>query len=223
MSGTSTASAAITSAAMRWHAGRSTTTQYHVIDRDCFMASNNREMKLEEWAKVDWSLRDCDIAELVGRSRERVRVVRMELGKRPSPMKSSHLSMAVRRSVDPKKRYTTRELAALWKMSVFSARARGQILGVWRPRKPHELKHVNHPWHLMNLDLPNLDLFHIWRIPGKKESVLVRIAEQRRAVGKRALWNRKKGHQPSDSAYLRAYRTEVRRAERLRASQARQR
>jgi hypothetical protein len=174
-----------------------------------------------EWAKVDWTLNDRQIARVVGRSHQRVQQVRHALGKPIVPQKrGTRLPPAMLRKIDRSKRYTSVELARLWNMDRKRAWDRGMRLGVWRRMKPHEYSNRKYPWELMNFDLPNNDLVHIWRFAGTIKSAAVLVSIKRRSVGRKSRWTRCAGHQPTEAAYKRAYRAEVRRAERWRSNGA---
>jgi len=57
-------------------------------------------VKKVDWESQDWSLRDVDIADANGVSRERVRQVRKALRKPKSPMFHKHIGTATSRIVD---------------------------------------------------------------------------------------------------------------------------
>ena len=53
-----------------------------------------REAFLAKWSKVDWSKQNCELADEMGLSRERIRQIRQEVG----ASKPTHLHRRIRKS-----------------------------------------------------------------------------------------------------------------------------
>jgi hypothetical protein len=125
-----------------------------------------REAFLAKWSKVDWSKQNCELADEMGLSRERIRQIRQEVG----ASKPTHLHRRIRKSAqalqwakDNLEKLRGLSLAELGRKYGLS---RGQGSAVYQFLKPFLRDgRRKHPWDLMNFRLPNRDLERIWRLP----------------------------------------------------------
>jgi hypothetical protein len=125
-----------------------------------------REAFLARWSKVDWSKQNCELADEVGLSRERIRKIRQRLGA-PKP---THLHRRIRKSaqalqwakdnLEKLKGLSLSELGRKYGLSRWQGSAVYQFLKPFLRNGRRK-----HRWDLMNFRLPNQDLERIWRLP----------------------------------------------------------
>jgi len=125
-----------------------------------------REAFLAKWSKVDWSKQNCELADELGLSRERMRKIRQQVGA-PKP---THLHRRIRKSAEALQ-WAKDNLDKLRGLSWAELR-RKYGLSRWRGNAVYQfLKPFlrngrrKHRWDLMNFRLPNRDLERIWRLP----------------------------------------------------------
>jgi hypothetical protein len=121
-----------------------------------------------DWDTVDWTLRDRDIAEQVGVSRERVRQIRKKLNKPESPDKwESSIRIKLKKFIlenrDTLIGLPLREVIRRSELKATPYIA-GEIMKeleipVRQPGCPS-----SYPWETMNWDLPNSDIAKAWGI-----------------------------------------------------------
>lgn len=163
-----------------------------------------------DWSRVDWSLRDIEIAQRTGLTRERVRQVRRDLQKPESPNKGIHTSVLKRNAVldacaRRRQPLSSKDLSV---MLGTSQQAAAIILKNYPYRKV--LNNRKHPWEAFNWDLPTRDLAEIWNVRAQS------VSNQRARYGKESVWTRAGGRESNEAAYFRAVD-----AERIKAQRAR--
>ena len=125
-----------------------------------------RKAFLAKWSKVDWSKQNCELADEMGLSGERIRQIRQQVG----ALKSTHhrrmhktrqaLQWA-KSNLDELKGLSTAELGRKYGLS--SRWRSGPIYLFLKPFLRDGKR--KYPWDRMNFRLPNRDLARIWRVP----------------------------------------------------------
>ena len=125
-----------------------------------------RKAFLAKWSKVDWSTQNCELADEMGLSRERIRQIRQQVG----ASKPTHLHRRIRKSAQALQ-WAKDNLEKLKGLS-WAELMRKHGLSRWRGSAVYQfLKPFlrngrrKHRWDLMNFRLPNQDLERIWRLP----------------------------------------------------------
>jgi hypothetical protein len=127
-----------------------------------------REAFLAKWSKVDWSKQDCELADEMGLSGERIRQIRQQLGA-PKPA-HPHRRRTTRQALE----WAKNNLDKLEGLSWAELQRKYGLTNYWRRSPLHSflrpfLRNGNdarkHPWDSMNFSLPNGDLARIWRLP----------------------------------------------------------
>jgi hypothetical protein len=125
-----------------------------------------RKAFLAKWSKVDWSKQNCELANEMGLSGERIRQIRQQLGA-PNPThpdrkcKTRQALQWAKVNLDELKGLSPAELGRKYGLSI--GWRSGPLYLFLKPflrdskRKP--------PWGRMNFRLPNRDLALIWRLP----------------------------------------------------------
>lgn len=146
-----------------------------------------------DWGTVDWDLRDVDIANLVGCSRERVRQVRKEQGRGRSPLwhkrvgtsydvieamdTSSMTPEQVAKEVDCSEAYVLQVLRSLGKKFVKPPDGRCKHKYAWDSIKPREWQELTDAAIAEKLGVENPAVVTQWRrrkgIVKKKKSTEV--------------------------------------------------
>lgn len=127
-----------------------------------------REAFLAKWSNVDWSKQNCQLADEMSLSRERIRQIRQKVGA-PSPAhrhllrKTSAALQWAKDNLDKLKGLSGAELRR--KHGLSPHWGHGRFYQFLKPflRDGRLLK--KHRWDLMNFRLPNRDLERIWRLP----------------------------------------------------------
>ena len=125
-----------------------------------------RNAFLAKWSKVDWSKQNCELADEMGLSGERIRQIRQQLGV-PNPThpdrkhKTRQALQWAKCNLDELKGLSPAELGRKYGLSI---RWRGGPLYLFLKPYLRDVKR-KHPWDRMNFLLPNRDLARIWRLP----------------------------------------------------------
>lgn len=173
-----------------------------------------RKLTDEEWRALDWTKQDAALAREIGVSRERVRQVRLELGKPKAKRHRARLSTPVRDAILAKLKsadgLTMREVAAATGSTLPYVYQVGRMIG-YQFRNDRGTM----PWHLMNWDLPNTTLQQVWGLappPSQRDGFAPAQARHRLGYPK-AKWDmRYRQRVESDPAYQAAVREERRTA-----------
>jgi hypothetical protein len=168
-----------------------------------------------KWSKVDWSKQDCELADEMGRSRERIRQIRKRLGAPKSTHpRRAHKSVAALQwaedNLDNLKGLSGAELGRKYGLSRHWQH--GLIYQFLKPFLRDGKRIRKHRWDLMNFRLPARDLERIWRLPNN----MSRSYRQRKRYPP-PMWRFKprSGHiQFSGRAQLQAYRRALKAEER---------
>ena len=127
-----------------------------------------RKAFLAKWSKLDWSKQDCELADEVGLSRERIRVIRQQVG---APKSTHHHRLRktaaalqwAKTNLDKLKGLSGAEVGRKYGLSRYWRT--GPLCKFLQPFL-RDGRHIrNHRWDLMNFRLPNRDLERIWRLP----------------------------------------------------------
>lgn len=125
-----------------------------------------------DWVGTDWTLQDIVIAKMNDVSRERIRQIRVALGKPKSiyhHQQSTDCEMARRRVKLMAKIDANRE-----RFKTMGVKQIARVIGKCPPTafnwiKKLEVEHVDglkiHPWSEVNFDLPNKTIQEIWEMP----------------------------------------------------------
>ena len=125
-----------------------------------------REAFLAKWSKVDWSKQNCELADELALSRERIRQIRQQVG----ASKPTHLHRRIRKSAqalqwakDNLEKLKGLSWAELMRKYGLSRWRRSAVYQFLKPFLRNGSR--KHRWDLMNFRLPNRDLERIWRLP----------------------------------------------------------
>jgi len=132
-----------------------------------------------DWSLADWNLRDTDIAIIIGVTRERVRQVRLQLKKPPSPIHRSHPPSP--RTVAVKQLISEIESEA-GRLGI-SRRTVSAMVGFHIKSRPKWKAHQKP----INWRLPNTEIERIWKLPSR----YVSNTRTRLSIGPPA-WDRRK-------------------------------
>ena len=127
-----------------------------------------RKAFLAKWSKVDWSKQNCELADEMGLSRERIRQIRQQVGAPKSP---HHLRMRktaaalqwAKDNLDKLRGWSGAELERKYGLSPHWQH--GPLYQFLKPFLRNGRRIRKHRWDLMNLRLPDRDLERIWRLP----------------------------------------------------------
>lgn len=125
----------------------------------------------ERLATVDWEMTaDADIARAFGVSRERIRQIRLKLGKPQCKVKGLHLKAAtiLRWLVENRDNLEGKSLSEIAELAPHEGTARPVVYDLIKrsgiklgPGSPH-FRHRGFDWNQINFDLPNIVLSLIW-------------------------------------------------------------
>ena len=176
-----------------------------------------REAFLTKWSKVDWSKQDVELAEDMGRSRERIRQIRQRLGapQLAHPRRRRRTVAALKWAKDNLDKLEGLSGAEAGRRYGLSPHWRdGPLYRFLRPVLRDGIRIRKHRWDLMNFGLPSGDLEGIWRLP-RNSAGSYRLRNRLPPPA----WSFQGGHphfrgRGGLRAYLRAVRAEERKAAR---------
>lgn len=170
---------------------------------------------LASWADVDWAMRDIDISQQLGVTREAVRMARRRCGAGPSaPSNMTRFRC-----------YVALNKQALEGRTVDQAIEASGLVGLNRSTAAEALRKVGVPLKLLHggsatklgnvvaWELPSLDLARIW---GTALSTVVHFRRRHKEAAPR--WRASRHRKPSDPEHLAALEAERRRAAELRGA-----
>ena len=123
---------------------------------------------LAKWSKVDWSKQNCELADEIGLTTERIRQIRQLIG----AMQPKHPSR--RRKIAATLQRAKDNLDEIKGLSAAEVERKYALSRSWRNGPLHRflkpfLKNGRfirkHPWNLMDFGLLNCDLERIWKLP----------------------------------------------------------
>ena len=127
-----------------------------------------RRAFLAKWSKVDWSKQNCELADEMGLSGERIRQIRKQLGA-PKPTHPDRKRITrqafkwAKDNLDELKGLTWAELQRKYGLADYWRRS--PLHSFLKPFLRDGTLIPKHPWDQMNFRLPNRDLERIWRLP----------------------------------------------------------